>query len=136
MQGAAWHSARAADMVTTTTERPASRVLVLGADAATVGLLDEWLAADGWQVVTQAAPGTALALAVIDVPFARDGCAEQARDVGRAHPDTPLLAMSATLFGSVMCNGDCARKLGVAGVLPKPLAREALRAAVHRFARR
>jgi CheY-like chemotaxis protein len=126
-------------MATTTTERPtkaAPRVLVLGADAATVGLLDEWLAADGWQVVTQAAPGTALALAVIDVPFARDGCAEQARDVARAHPDTPLLAMSATLFGSVMCNGDCARKLGVAGVLPKPLAREALRAAVHRFARR
>jgi CheY-like chemotaxis protein len=126
-------------MATTTTERPAGtapRVLVLDTDPATVGLLDEWLAADGWQVVTQATPGTLLALAVIDVPYARDGCAEQARSVARAHPDTPLLAMSATLFGSVLCNGDCARKLGVAGVLPKPLAREALMAAVHRFARR
>lgn len=125
-------------MSATTTERRASaapRVLVLGADAATFGLLGEWLAADGWQVETQAPPGSAPALALIDVPYARDGCAEQVRTIARAHPDTPLLALSPTLFGSVLCDGDCARKLGVAGVLPKPVAREALLAAVRRFAR-
>lgn len=125
-------------MANTTTERPAGpapRVLVLGTDAATFGLLAEWLAADGWQVDAQA-QGAAPALAVIDVPYARDGCAEQVRAIARAHPGTPLLALSPTLFGSVLCDGDCARKLGVAGVLPKPLAREALLAAVRRFARR
>jgi hypothetical protein len=122
-------------MATTTTERR-PRVLVFGTDAATFGLLAEWLAADGWQVDTAAAPGVAPALAVIDVPYARDGCAEQARHIARTYPGTPLLALSPTLFGSVLCAGDCARKLGVAGVLPKPLAREALTAAVRRFARR
>lgn len=127
-------------MATSTTDRPATgaapQVLVLGTDAATFGLLAEWLAADGWQADTQAPPGAAPALAVIDVPYAREGCAEQARNIARSYPGTPLLALSATLFGSVLCDGDCARKLGVAGVLPKPLAREALLAAVRRFARR
>lgn len=126
-------------MTITTTERAASaarHVLVLGTDAATFELLSEWLAADGWQVEAQSPPGAQPALGVIDVPYVRDGCTEQVRAIAREHPHTPLLALSPTLFGSVLCDGDCARKLGVAGVLPKPLARDALITAVRRFARR
>lgn len=120
---------------TTSGAAPAG-VLLIGADADTRALLGEWLGADGWRVdheLPQA--GSPPALALVDVPYARDGCADQARRLAAAYPGTPLLALSPTFFGSVLCDGDCARKLGVAGVLPKPVARAALLAAVRRFAR-
>lgn len=110
-------------------------VLVVGADPATRELLDEWLAADGWAVVGDA-QATDCALAIVDVPYPRDSGLELLRRVTREHPGTPLLAISATFFSTVARCGPCARALGVAGVLPKPLAREALLAAVRELARR
>ena len=40
------------------------------------------------------------------------------------------LRLSPTLFSNVSCGGNCARALGVDGVLPKPVARDALIAAI------
>ena len=47
----------------------------------------------------------------------------------------PLIVISSTVFANVGCSGPCAQSLGVSGVLPKPVSREALLAAVRRLAR-
>jgi DNA-binding response OmpR family regulator len=118
-----------------TGSRP-GRILVVNADRATFGLLAEWLTAAGYEVVDaetdagSAHPGTKFSAAIVDVPFTRHGGAELAQRVSAQHPGTPILAMSATFFSNVKCSGECARALGVAGVLPKPVGREALVGAV------
>jgi DNA-binding response OmpR family regulator len=125
--------------MTATIERPWSEpapcVLVLDADRATFGLLSEWLAADGWRVSEAALPGVVPALVLVDVPYPRHDGAQHLGRIGLAHPDSPLIALSPTFFGSVLCTGDCADALGVAGVLPKPVSREALIAGVRKLAR-
>lgn len=136
--------------MTSTTEQPANckaadqpagaprRALVADADAATLGLVEAWLAADGWQVTDErdAAPGTGFDLAIVDVPYPREGGSERLRRLAEAHPGTPKLVLSATLFAGVECCGQCARALGAEGVLPKPITRAALLAAVQRLAPR
>jgi CheY-like chemotaxis protein len=117
------------------TQRP--KILVVDADAATQGLIQEWLTEHGCDVVagTSAtrAPEAPFDLALVDVPFPKnDGCA-RIHDVSEAHPDTPIVAMSPTFFSSVECQGHVARALNVAGVLPKPVRRDALIAAVDRL---
>jgi len=106
----------------------APRILVVDADRLTLGLLEEWLRATGYEVVNGQADGDApegVALAIIDVPFARSAV-ERLRRFAARHAGMPILALSPTFFSNVKCTGDCARSLGVAGVLPKPVARDAL----------
>ena len=116
------------------------RILVVNADRATFGLLAEWLIAAGYEVVDAEADsgsrnaGQAFSAAIVDVPYIRHGGAELARRVSAQYPAIPILALSATFFSNVVCGGDCARKLGVTGVLPKPVRREALLEAVGRLA--
>lgn len=115
-------------------------VLVADADRATRDLLDEWLAGSGYRVApadpqadppagSGAAPGGA-ALIVVDLPFPRQGGQAVLQRLAAQHPGVPILALSSTFFASVACTGPVARELGVAGVLPKPIRREALLAAV------
>lgn len=117
-------------------EAPAGggRILVVNADAATYGLLCEWLGAEGFGVSderdAQASARGPFTAVIVDVPFARHGGLELLGEVAARHPGTPLLALSATFFSSVQCSGGCAHALGVSGVLPKPLTREALVAAL------
>jgi DNA-binding NarL/FixJ family response regulator len=116
-----------------TTSRPLVRVS--NADATTRALLAEWLTAAGYRV--DSGPGDAAdraTVSIVDVPFTRSGAADIIQSVTRLHPGEPILALSATFFSSVACSGGCAQRLGVAGVLPKPLSRETLLAAVARFA--
>lgn len=122
---------------TATADRAAPRVLLVDPDPATAALLAEWLAADGYVVADDddAAGSAACALAVVAVPYPRDGGAAAICRVAAAHPGVPLLALSPTLFGNVECSGACARSLGVAGVLPMPVPREALLGAVRRLLR-
>ena len=112
------------------------RILIVGADPATLGLFQEWLAAGGYHVVdeesTDRADRDRFALAIIDAPFPRQSALDLLQRVNNEHPGTPVLAHSSAFFSSVMCCGGVAHKLGVACVLPKPAAREALIAAVHR----
>lgn len=112
---------------------------MVDADPATQSLLEEWLTEHGCQVQSrrsednarpahdsrQDPPVNGFDLALVDVPFPRQGMAQLER-VAHAHPGTPIVAMSSTFFASVACTGAVARMLGVAGVLPKPLRREAL----------
>jgi DNA-binding NarL/FixJ family response regulator len=106
-------------------------------DRATVDLLREWLSADGYAVEDEAhaVPHTRSALVIVDIPFARHGALEQLRRVSERHPGARILALSATFFSTVKCGGDCAQALGVAGVLPKPVPRAELLAAVRRLLR-
>lgn len=120
-------------------DRP--RVLLIGSDPATIELLEEWLVADGIDARSASADAAAghlpdasaaqrVELLLVDVAYPRDKGVEFLRGVARNHPGTPVVVLSSGFFGNVECSGDCARKLGVAGVLPKPVAREALLAAV------
>jgi CheY-like chemotaxis protein len=112
-------------------------IRVANTDGATLGLLREWLGAAGYRVLADP-PGEKAGqdeplLTIIDVPFCRHGAEEILRRIGAQHPGKPILAMSATFFSTVRSDGACARRLGVAGVVPKPIAREKLLAAVEQL---
>lgn len=116
-------------------------VLVVDADPATLGLLQEWLGAAGLCVFEEHAGATGgerdathrFDLAIIDVPFPREGGLQALQHVAREHPSTPILVMSSTFFSNIGCSGPCAKALGVAGCLPKPVPRETLIGAVRRL---
>jgi DNA-binding response OmpR family regulator len=112
------------------------RILIVGADPATLGLFQEWLAAGGYDVVDEDATDRLnrdrFALAIVDAPFPRQSAHDLLQRVTNENPGTPILAHSSAFFSSVACCGGVAHTLGVAGVLPKPAAREALIAAVHK----
>lgn len=69
-------------------------------------------------------------LVIVDLAYPRDAALPALMRLRDALPGVPLLVMSPTIFDGVGCCGPCARQLGVAGVLPKPLSREALVAAI------
>jgi CheY-like chemotaxis protein len=113
------------------------RVLVLDSDVLTQSMISEWLDADGWQVpepgMAQAADN--LSLVVLDLPFPRAG-SQALQAIRQDYPGVPVIVISSTVFANVGCCGPCAEVLGVSGVLPKPVSREALIGAVRRLARR
>lgn len=107
------------------------RILLSGADAALAALLAEWLGdlADLQLDTGCPSPTQPADLHIVDVPFPRraDPAAEPpARAV-------PVLMLSSTFLGAIDCHGPVAAALGVDGVLPKPVARDALLAAVRRL---
>jgi DNA-binding NtrC family response regulator len=111
-------------------------VLVIDADPLLNRLLGQWLAECGCTPCHAGAPGEPTAgryeLLIVDVPFPRQGGGDLLRRIANEHPGTPILALSSTFFGSVACAGSLCSSLGVASVLPKPLAREALITAVQK----
>lgn len=120
------------------TGAPRPRVLVVDADPALLGLLEEWLGAQGLSVAEeQTASGEpaegGFDLVVVDVPFPRHCGLEVLRRVTTRHPGVPILALSSSFFAGIASTGVVARALGVAGVLPKPVGREAMCAAVRKL---
>ena len=139
--------------------RPASRApraVIVDVDPPLASLLVEWLAdagvdavvADaGWDVVvadagieavgadagTTTASTPAFDLALVDVPFPRQGGSARLRALARSVAGAPVLALSPTFFAGVAASGTVARELGVAGVLATPVRRDALVAAVRRL---
>lgn len=100
-------------------------IRILDADSTTLGLLKEWLTSAGFAVASAHESGAA-ALIIVDIPFTRHGGREVVDRAAARYPATPILALSPTFFSNVECGGHCARELGVAGVLPKPLAQDTL----------
>jgi CheY-like chemotaxis protein len=113
------------------------RVLVLDSDALTQSMISEWFDADGWQVAEPGSdpPASDLSLVVVDLPFPRAGSPDALQAIRQEYPGVPLIVISSTVFGYVGCSGPCAQSLGVSGVLPKPVSREALIGAARRLAR-
>jgi DNA-binding response OmpR family regulator len=113
----------------------AGRVLIVDADAALYSLIEEWLAADGYKVIAAQGNGGGVVrdqidLVIIDIPFPRNGGLALVQRIAADYPRTPILALSSNFFAGVESSGAVARTLGVSGVLPKPLKRDALLAAV------
>jgi len=106
------------------------RVLVVGTDAATYGLLAEWLADAGCDAASDVhADAGGWSLIVADVPFPRSDAASL-QALRARHAGVPILAMSATFLPGVERSGEAARGLGVSCVLAKPLGRDMLVGAV------
>lgn len=80
-----------------------TKVLLVDADPALSELLEEWLADHGCRVVEDGPD-----LVLVDLPVPRERGLARLRQVGHAHPNTPVVAM------------------------PKPLIREAFVAALRR----
>ncbi len=116
---------------------PAFHALVVDADPALAALIGEWLEARGGGVALESGgspiPREALDLIVADLPFPRERGLELLERLARDYPGVPVLAVSSAFFPRVGATGGVARSLGVAGVLPKPLTRQALDAAVGRL---
>jgi CheY-like chemotaxis protein len=111
-----------------TPEAEVARVLVLDADPALAGLLEEWLADAGCRIVEHDPQ-----VVLVDLPLPRQAGADAARRLRTRHPGTPLVALSSGLFAGVQSSGAVAQALGVDAVLPKPLTREALLGALRRL---
>ena len=103
-------------------ERPC--VLIVGADPALFALLSEWLAGAG--IDAQDDPQAHFDLVLVDFAFPREGGCERLRSLEARHEGTPVVVLSSAFFANVDRSGPCAQQLGVAAVLPKPIAREAL----------
>jgi CheY-like chemotaxis protein len=119
---------------------PGARVLVVDADPALLALLEEWLAEQGCSVVrgrdAEDGTGKNFDLVIVDIPSPRSGGSEVLSRLANGNPGAPILALSSSFFAGIEASGAIARTLGVAGVLPKPVARDALISAVARLAAR
>jgi CheY-like chemotaxis protein len=106
------------------------RALVIDSDPAMAGLLAEWLEGQGF-CVFEALPDGRCDLIVADVPQPRLGAPGFLRRLARAHPGTPVLALSSQFLRGA--DAAVAKALGVDAVLPKPVTRDALAAAVKKL---
>jgi CheY-like chemotaxis protein len=111
---------------------PRPAVLVVADDPATSGLLGEWLAdvADVAVARDVATRPQGFQLLIVEVGRMRQEPPVILQRAKRSHPDTPLLALSPTLFPAVARCGDVARQLGADMVLPLPLREDELLRAV------
>jgi CheY-like chemotaxis protein len=71
-------------------------------------------------------------LIVIELAFPRQDGGRRLAQLRRDWPGVPLIVLSPTFLAGVSPQGEVARQLGAAAVLPAPVARETLRAAVAR----
>ena len=109
------------------------RVLLCDIEPAMAALLCEWLGAEGFAADIDAArPEPPAALILIELPFPRQHGAQRLRELALQWPGVPLIVLSPTLLPGVSPRGEVARALGAATVLPAPVSRAALRAAVAR----
>ena len=113
------------------------RLLIVDADAALGGLLEEWLVLAGCiPVQSRAADRCAeegYDLVIIDVAFPRETGSDAVQRISRERPGTPILVLSSSFFAGIEASGAVARSLGVNAVLPKPLKREALLDAIRQI---
>src|SRR5262249_20977608 len=94
-----------------TPEAEVARILVVDADPALYGLLEEWLAEEGFRVVDDDPD-----LIVVDLPLSKPAGTTLLKQLAARHPGKPLVALSSNFFAGVEANGALARALGVKAV--------------------
>lgn len=103
------------------------RILLLDIEPAMAALLVEWLAAEGVAADSNAGRADpAATLILIELPFPRQGGRERLARLAEAWPGVPVIVLSPTFLPGVPPQGEVARQLGAAAVLPSPLSRQRL----------
>lgn len=97
-------------------------------------LLEEWLAGAGYRVCRATAPGKSTPgdadLVIASIYMPKQAGTRLVDEIRAAHPQTPIIAISARFRADLSTAGTIARSLGVAQVMAKPLTRAALLVAV------
>jgi DNA-binding response OmpR family regulator len=114
--------------MTTESTPNGDRLLVIETDDLIRDLLVRWLTEAGHCVADNASPPNRVALVIADVP--NPARADAALREIRAQHGAPILAISGRFRRDPAASDEVARRLGVAGVLPKPFTCEELLAAV------
>jgi DNA-binding response OmpR family regulator len=97
-------------------------------------LLEEWLSKAGYRVCAatecSASDAGAADLVIVSLYMPKEAGPRRVGEIQAAHPDTPVIALSAQFRAGLSANGTTARTLGVQQVIAKPLTCADLLAAV------
>jgi CheY-like chemotaxis protein len=110
-----------------------SSIVIIEDDDLMRELLKEWLTAAGYCVRDDAASrgtGGDADLVIVDLYMPRQAGTEAVRAVQQAHPNAPVIAISAQFRPGLGGSLQAARELGARRLLAKPFTREDLLAAV------
>jgi len=103
-------------------------------DDLTRALLEQWLGEAGYRVrvgaACRAGPQTHSDLVIVNVSMPKQAGRQCIRHIREAHPQAPLIAISAQFRSGLSASGATAQSLGVLKVIAKPLVRSELLEAV------
>jgi DNA-binding response OmpR family regulator len=103
-------------------------------DDLTRALLEQWLGEAGYRVrvgaACRAGPQTHSDLVIVNVSMPKQAGRQCIRHIREAHPQAPLIAISAQFRSGLSASGATAQALGVLKVIAKPLVRSELLEAV------
>ena len=112
-------------------------IVIYEEDDLTRALLRQWLTEAGYRVHIGMPCGStdrAADLVILNVSMPKHAGAQCVRGIQAAHPNTPLIAISAQFRSGLSAAGATAQNLGVQQVIAKPLVRahllEAVRATI------
>jgi DNA-binding response OmpR family regulator len=109
-------------------------VVIYEEDYLTRNLLREWLSEAGYRVRLNTSPdvnsNSPADLVIASVYMPKHSGLLWIRDIKRAHPDAPLIAISGQFRSGLSAAGATAQSLGVQQVIAKPLVHRDLLAAV------
>jgi DNA-binding response OmpR family regulator len=109
-------------------------ILIYEEDQLTRSLLQQWLGEAGFRVHLGRSRDTGLDsradLVIVNVYMPKHTGVQCIRNIQAAHPNTPLIAISAQFRSGLSAAGATAKALGVRQVLAKPLVRTDLLEAV------
>jgi DNA-binding NtrC family response regulator len=101
------------------------QIMIYEEDYLTRALLQEWLSEAGYGVCSgtlrDANCQSSADLVIVSVYMPKHAGAQCVGDIKRAHPGTPLIAISGQFRSGLSAGGAAARSLGVQQVIAKPL---------------